>query len=53
MGQDIFSGLAMLVSEELNTPLEEVEVVSAPVSSCFWQLFFSWVTANDRGQFEH
>ena len=40
MGQDIFSGLAMLVSEELNTPLDEIEVVSAPVSSAFGNSFF-------------
>ena len=40
MGQDIFSGLAMLVAEELNTPLEEVEVVAAPVSPAFGNSFF-------------
>ena len=40
MGQDIFSGLAMLVAEELNTPLEEVAVVAAPVSPAFGNSFF-------------
>ena len=40
MGQDIFSGLAMLIAEELNTPLEEVEVVAAPVSPAFGNSFF-------------
>jgi isoquinoline 1-oxidoreductase beta subunit len=40
MGQDIFSGLAMLIAEELNTPLEEVEVVAAPVAAAFGNSFF-------------
>ena len=40
MGQDIFSGLAILIAEELNTPLEEIEVVAAPVSAAFGNSFF-------------
>ena len=40
MGQDIFSGLAMLIAEELNTPLDQVEVVAAPVAPAFGNSFF-------------
>ena len=40
MGQDIFSGLAMLIAEELNTPLGEIDIVAAPVAAAFGNSFF-------------
>jgi isoquinoline 1-oxidoreductase beta subunit len=40
MGQDIYTGLSILVAEELGALVEDIEVVAAPVDPAFGNSFF-------------